>query len=61
MFQKDKSCSDCFFSKYHNSEAVLTSGFICKLNPFKPIVMGLLGEHSQRKQNKKEQYQKKDS
>ena len=61
MFQKDKRCSECYFSKYLNNEAVLACGFICKLNPFKPVVMGLTGKHSHRKQNKKEQYAKKDS
>jgi len=37
----------------------MASGYICKLNPFKPVVMGLMGECSKR--NKKEQYSEKDS
>ena len=61
MFQKDKNCSKCIFSKYISGKPILACGYICKLNPFKPVVMGLLGKHSDRKENKKEQYPKKDS
>ena len=62
MFQKkERYCSRCGFSKYAKGPSVLASGYICKLNPLRPVVMGLMGECSERKNNKKEQYSKKDS
>ena len=62
MFRKkDRWCTDCIFAKYHKSNCILGCEYTCYLNPFKPIVMGLIGRHSERKKNKKEQYPKKDS
>lgn len=60
MFRKkEKHCSDCGFSVYHHSEQILACGYTCYLNPFKPVVMGLRGICSYRKENKQEQYPKK--
>ena len=62
MFQrKERHCCNCGFSKYVKGPSALASGYICKLNPYRPVVMGLIGECSQRKRNKMEQYSKKDS
>ena len=62
MFQKKELfCKECIWAEYHHAEAILSRGYICKLNPFKPVIMGLAGKHSMRKQNKEEQYRKKDS
>jgi len=61
MFRKNKKCYQCFFSECHMGKSVGTWGYVCRLNPLKPIDMGLIGECSERKKNKEEQYPKKDS
>lgn len=61
LIKKSLKCKECIFSEYHRSDIIAGCGFICKLNPFKPVAMGLLGQHFQRKENKIEQYSKKGS
>jgi len=53
MFRKrERYCSECICATYHNSECILACGYTCKLNPFKPITMGIVGRCSDRKRNK---------
>jgi len=60
MSHKEKrKCKNCIFSTYVRSDRIIACGYICKLNPFKPVVMGLLGNCEMRKQSKAEQYPKK--
>jgi len=64
MFQrKEKQCKHCIFAKYYRADFIGGCGYICHLNPFKPVAMGLLGSCSKRKRCKDEQYpkNKKDS
>ena len=62
MFQKsERYCSRCAFSKYVNDEEIGVSSYICRLNPLKPVAMGIMGACSERKRNKLEQYSEKDS
>ena len=56
FLKKERYCSKCGFAEYINGTSILASGYICKLNPFRPVVMGLIGKCSERKRNKKEQY-----
>ena len=57
----NKKCSECWFSQSIDDVDLFKCGFICKLNPRKPIFMGFTATHGERKKNKKEQYPKKDS
>lgn len=60
MSHKEKrKCKNCIFSTYVRSDCIAACGYICKLNPFKPIIMGLLGDCEKRKELKEEQYPKK--
>lgn len=62
MFRKEERfCRSCGFSKYIKGPSILASGYVCKLTPFKPVVMGMFGKCSERKRNKMEQYSEKDS
>ena len=57
--RKEKKCKNCMFSKYYRAEFIGGCGYICHRNPFKPVVMGLLGKCSLRKEYLKRQYPKK--
>lgn len=60
MSRKEKrKCKNCIFSTYVRADQIIACGYICKLNPFKPVVMGLLGNCEMRKEAKAEQYPKK--
>ena len=62
MFQKkERYCCNCGFSRYVKGQSIMACGYICKINPFRPVVMGIMGECSERKRNKMEQYSEKDS
>lgn len=41
--KKRKYCSDCLLSKYFKGESLLSCGYICYKNPFKPETKGLIG------------------
>ena len=49
--KEDTKCGDCIWATFLNAECVLARGYICKLNPFKSIAMGLGGVHSERKRH----------
>ena len=57
--KKEKMCRNCIFAKYYMADFIGGCGYICHINPFKPVAMGLLGSCSKRKQCKQEQYPKK--
>lgn len=59
--KKDLLCSRCIFGEYVRGPCILACGWKCWLNPFRPVTMGLWGQHSERKQNREEQYSKEDS
>lgn len=48
--KEDTKCSKCAWSTYLYADSVLASGHICRLNPFKPLAMGLNGKHADRKE-----------
>ncbi|MDF2950527.1 MAG: hypothetical protein K0S18_110 [Anaerocolumna sp.] len=41
--KKKRCCYNCIFSKYINGESIITSGYKCYKNPFKPVFIGLTG------------------
>lgn len=43
--KKDTKCRECIWSTFIRAESVLASGYVCKLNPFKKVPMGLDGIH----------------
>ena len=47
----DTRCRECIWAKYKSAKCILSSGYICKLNPFQSIPMGLGGKHVDRKMN----------
>lgn len=61
MHKKERYCTSCVWSEYVFGKSPLSCGFICRINPFRPVIMGVLGKCSERKQNKKEQYSKEKS
>lgn len=52
----DRHCCLCEYSKFHEGDSLLSSGSICYLDPKKPVVMGLCGTHSARKEHEEQQY-----
>ena len=60
MSRKEKrKCKNCIFATYHRGECIAACGYICHLNPFRPVALGLLGDCEKRKELKAEQYPKK--
>ncbi len=60
MSRKEKrKCRNCIFATYVRADRIIACGYICKLNPFKPVIMGLWGDCSKRKELRAEQYPKK--
>lgn len=60
--KEDTKCRECMWSTFLNAECVLASGYICKLNPFKNVAMGLDGIHYKRKmhiEDEKEEEERK--
>lgn len=59
LINKDKQCRDCFFARFigtnNGKRPLIACGYICYLNPFKPIAMGLRGKHSERQEIIEEQ------
>lgn len=53
--KKETKCSQCVWSHYVPVEAVLACGYVCDLNPFRGVAMGLNGKHSKRKERIEEQ------
>ena len=53
--KKETKCRECAWSYYIQGESVLESGYVCNLNPFRKIGMGLNGKHSERKEHIEEQ------
>lgn len=49
--KEETKCSECIWATFMSAECILASGYICKLNPFKSIAMGLEGKHIERKRN----------
>ena len=47
--KENTECQNCVWSTFQKGDSVLASGNICRLNPFKPIGMGLFGKHADRK------------
>lgn len=43
MIPKDKRCEDCFYGHFHRDSCILASGYECRLNPLKPISLGIIG------------------
>jgi len=41
--KKKKCCSNCVLSRCSKGNSILSSGYICYKNPFKPKPMGLCG------------------
>jgi len=56
MPDKKRFCRNCFCGIWKEGDCLLASGYICHLNPLKPVAMGIMGECSERKANKMEQY-----
>lgn len=48
LIPKDKQCRECFCAKWIKGNNLLESGYKCRLNPFRTVSMGILGEHSKR-------------
>jgi len=59
--KKERYCRTCAYSKYFDGPSVLASGYICKLKPCRPVMMGLEGNCNDRERNEKEQYSEEDS
>lgn len=55
MYLGEKKCRGCIFATFYDSETPLACTFICKRNPFRPVIMGFKGRCSERKRNMKEQ------
>lgn len=53
--KRNTRCSECIWSKFSKGDSLMASGYICRLNPLRPIGMGYLGRHSNRSFNKKTQ------
>lgn len=49
--KKDTKCEKCLWAGYLNADCILGSGYICRLNPFLSVAMGIEGKHSERKRN----------
>ena len=54
LIKKDKQCKDCFWAEVYDTKneerSLLECGYICHINPFKPVAMGLTGNHARRKE-----------
>ena len=53
--KKETKCRECVWSHYIKGKSVLACGYVCNLNPFRKIGMGLNGKHSKRKERIEEQ------
>lgn len=49
----ERECSECRYGRYIKGDCALACGFECRLNPLKPISLGLMGRHSAMKKRKK--------
>lgn len=49
IHKKDTRCRECIWATFIRTESVLASGYLCKLNPFKNVAMGIEGIHGERK------------
>lgn len=56
--KKETKCSECLWSHYVEHESALGCGYVCHLNPFYKVVMGLNGKHLERKKHIEEQKRK---
>ena len=56
LIKKEKPCSKCVFARWsgtdNGSKSIMECGYVCRLNPFKPIGMGINGTHEFRKKDK---------
>ena len=53
LIPKDNTkCSECVWSSTLRGDSVVESGYICQLNIFKGVTMGIDGIHSDRKEKK---------
>ena len=57
--KEKRKCKNCIFAEYVRADRIIACGYICHLNPFKSVTMGLLGNCEMRKAAKAEQYPKK--
>lgn len=44
-------CRQCIWATYLSADSILESGYLCKINPFRTVVMGLEGAHCDRKRH----------
>ena len=57
--KKETKCSACAWSYYLQHESNLACGYVCHLNPFRKVAMGLNGKHLKRKERIEEQKEMK--
>lgn len=50
---EERECGECSYGRYIKGPCVLACGYECRVNPLKPISLGLMARHSDVKKRKK--------